>query len=192
MEIPLATTLDLICAAATRSGRTGGFAGPDEPLDEAGLKAAEACQPSARSRTEVFRSPARAAAETAQALRVAAAIAPALNDIAHGDWSGRSFAEVHADNPERLAAWLADPLAGAPGGETLAAVQARIGAWLDEIAPHDRPIWAITHPMVIRAALNHALTLPLATTLAIDLAPLSRVRLSFNRSWRLQILAPLG
>ena len=190
MEIPLATTFDLLCVAATRSSRTGGFTGPDEGLDDGGRMHAERCRLEPRFRAEVLRSSARTAAETAHALGVAAKIAPALDDIDHGAWSGRSFAELHAENPERLAAWLSDPLAGAPGGEPMAAVQARVGTWLDGIAPEDRTVCAITHPMVVRAALAHTLTLPLATTLAIDIAPLSRVRLSFNGMWRLQALAP--
>ncbi|MCW1429928.1 histidine phosphatase family protein [Novosphingobium sp. JCM 18896] len=190
MEIPLATTLDLLCVAATPSSRTGGFAAPDEGLDEGGRRHAEKYRLEPRFRAEVLRGSARAAAETAQALGVTATIAPALDDADHGAWLGRSFAEIHAESPERLAAWLADPLAGAPGGETMAAVQARVGAWLDGIAPGDRPVCAITHPMVVRAALAHALALPLRATLAIDIVPLARVRLSFNGMWRLQGLVP--
>jgi broad specificity phosphatase PhoE len=48
----------------------------------------------------------------------------------------------------------------------------------------------VTHPTVIRAALAHALGIPLPAALAIDVAPLSRTRLSFNRSWRLHSLTP--
>jgi len=47
-----------------------------------------------------------------------------------------------------------------------------------------------THAMTIRAALAYALDFPLHATLSIDIAPLSRIMLSFNRKWRLQSLIP--
>jgi broad specificity phosphatase PhoE len=71
------------------------------------------------------------------------------------------------------------------------AVHVRTSAWLDTMTARDGAFLAITHPMIMRALLAHALQLPLASTLAIDIAPLSAARLSFNRRWRLQSLGPI-
>lgn len=186
MEDRLTTSLILLCAGATRMARTGGFAGADEPLDAAGRRDAERCALPDRYRAVVFASPMRAAVETAAAMGLPAVEDSALADADPGDWAGRNFGEIA---PELLGGWLADATLGTPGGEAMTAVRERIGAWLDRLAMGDGPVTAITHATVIRAALAHALDLPLAATLRIDIAPLSHVKLSFNKVWRLQALA---
>ena len=138
----------------------------------------------------VLCSPWRSARETANAIGVAAEIAAPLANLDHGRWSGRGFGAIMAEEPEALAQWLADPASGAPEGESMTAAKTRIGPWLDALAETNVSHAAITHPMMIRAALAHALGLPLAATLSIDIAPLSRALLSFNRKWRLQGLVP--
>ncbi|WP_052505708.1 histidine phosphatase family protein [Novosphingobium sp. P6W] len=183
----MATSLLLLCAASTKLSRSGGFPGPADPLDEPGVRAAAACQLPSRYTAELRCSPAQSARETATAMGLTTRIDPALADIDHGHWAGCAFDEIA---PDALASWLADPAGGAPGGETMAQVQARVGAWLDDIAAASGAICAVTHSMTIRAALAHALGLPLPATLAIDLAPLSRTMLSFNGRWRLQSLIP--
>ena len=189
-EVSLATSLLLVCAGTTASARTGGFPRPDEPLDEAGRRDARGLTLDARFRAHLARSPSRAAIETAAAIDVAAETVPALADVDHGRWAGRSFEDIAAAEPEALSRWIADPAEGAPDGESLHLAQRRIGEWLDAIATVDAPRSAITHAMTIRAALAHALSLPLPATLAIDIAPLSQLRLSFNGRWRLQALVP--
>jgi broad specificity phosphatase PhoE len=172
--------------------RTGGFAAPDEPLDDGGLQKAVVLSKGTR-RSEAARwltSPALAARQTAQALGATAEVDAALRDIAHGDWAGLSFEAVQAADSTRLAAWLADPALGAPGGEGLDAVRARLADWLERQAQSRSRVVAVSHPMVIRAALAEALDLPCAAALRIDIAPLSEVVLSFNRVWRLQAIRP--
>lgn len=187
LEDGLATTVILLCAGATRMSRRGGFPAPGEPLDAAGRRDAARLALPARFQSHVAVSPIAAARETAQVLELAGTEEPALADIDHGRWAGRDFSELA---PGDLAAWLADPVAGAPGGETLEAVRLRVGEWLDGLPGQDRPICAITHASTIRAALAHALGIPIATTLAIDFAPLSRTVLSFHNTWRLQGIVP--
>ncbi|WP_159979507.1 MULTISPECIES: histidine phosphatase family protein [unclassified Novosphingobium] len=183
----MATSLLLLCAASTKLSRSGGFPGPADPLDEPGAQAAAACRLPSQYTAELRCSPAQAARETVAAMGLTVRIDPALADIDHGPWAGRAFEDIA---PDALAAWLNAPAGGAPGGETLAQVHARAGAWLDDIAAAPGAVCAVTHPMTVRAALAHALGLPLPATLAIDLAPLSRTLLSFNGRWRLQSLIP--
>lgn len=163
--------------------RAGGFPAPDEPLDAAGAQAAAALRALAG---EVLTSPAPAARQTAEALG-GGAVDEALRDIHHGAWTGRRFAEIA---PAELAGWIADPAAGAPGGEPLEAVVERIRPWLEARSAASEAVIAVTHPMVIRAALAGALDLPAPAVMRIDIAPLSQARLSFNGVWRLQALVP--
>uniref|UniRef100_UPI0015BFE288 histidine phosphatase family protein n=1 Tax=Sphingobium lactosutens TaxID=522773 RepID=UPI0015BFE288 len=190
LEVFLTTTLVFLCVAATAMSRIGGFAGDQEPLEESGYRSAGRCKP-VPSRYRIFRSPHRAAEETARAMGLIAQRAAELRDVGCGPWAGSSFADIHAREPEALAQWLRDPAAGVPDGESLSAAASRIGSWIDETIEGDGPVLAITHPMIIRAALIHMLGLPAQAALAIDIAPLSRTALSFNRIWRLQSLVPL-
>lgn len=177
----------LVCAGATALSRSGGFPGPGDGLDAGGLRDARACRPPGRFAERVLCSPAFAARETAAAMGLAASVEPALADADHGEWAGLAFAAI---GEAELVGWLGDPTRGAPGGESMALVQCRIGRWLDDIAPASGAVCAISHATTIRATLAHALGMPLAATLAIDLAPLSRTVLSFNGRWRLQALVP--
>jgi len=144
-----------------------------------------------RFRNAVHVSPTRSAVETAGVMALPIQAEPALADAGHGAWAGRTFEDVAANAPDQLAAWLADPTMAAPGGEAMDAVRARAAPWLDRLASADAPVCAITHATIVRAVLAHALDLPLRATLAIDIAPLSRTMLSFNRGWRLQSIGPV-
>ncbi|WP_148648441.1 histidine phosphatase family protein [Sphingobium cupriresistens] len=190
LEVPLSTSLLLLCAASTPSSRVGGFPALDEGLDARGAHDAAACRLPPGFDNHVLCSPSRAAAQTAQAMGLDASVEVALVDMDAGRWSGRSFADLFAAEPAALSDWIADPTQGTADGETMEAVRQRVGGWLDGIAQSPGCICAISHAMTIRAALAHALGFPLVTTPAIDIAPLSTVRLSFNRIWRLQAIAP--
>nr|WP_277667760.1 histidine phosphatase family protein [Novosphingobium lindaniclasticum] len=188
----MATTLLLICIAATASSREGGFPGNGEPLDAAGAREAAGVSLPNRFRGDVHRGPSRAAAETATAMGLLAQEEIALADLSHGRWTGRSFAEIEAAEPGAMTRWLSDPSKGVPGGETMEQARLRVGAWMDRITARNDAVCAITHPMIVRAALAHALDMSLRSTLSIDVAPLSRTVLSFNRTWRLQSLGLAG
>lgn len=179
----------LLCIGATASSRRGGFADPGEALDAGGASDAARLHIAERFRDNLSCSPARAARETARALGAAQRLDPALADMDQGQWTGRPFEEIAAAEPKTFSAWLANPTAGVPGGETMEAARMRIGRWLDDRAPAGVSVAAITHPMLIRAAVAHVLGLRLGATLAVDIAPLSRTILSFNRMWRLQSLS---
>ncbi|MFV0623335.1 histidine phosphatase family protein [Sphingomonas sp. ac-8] len=182
----MATRLTLLCAGATASARRGGFPRSDERLDAGGRAKIAALELEIAG--QAWTSPARAAVETAALLGLAAEQEAALRDLDHGAWAGRSLEDLHAQDPDALIAWLAAPERGAPGGERLESVAARMSAWMAQVAAADRPVLAITHAAVIRAAIASALGVPVAATLRIDVAPLSRTVLSFHGQWRLQEL----
>lgn len=184
----------LISHASTAAMRAGRFPA-DDPLDERGLAEADA----ARARlllaenATVWVSPARCAVDTAAALALSATIDAALADVDYGTWQGRRLADLANEAPTALTAWASDPQAAAPGGESFSQAIERVGAWLDRLAsPHPAPssqhkpkeVIAITHAVVIRAALVHVLGAAPDIFPRIEIAPLSMVELrNTRRGW---------
>ncbi|MFJ4775388.1 histidine phosphatase family protein [Streptomyces sp. NPDC088762] len=102
-----------------------------------------------------------------------------------GEWAGRTLDEVAAADPAAVHAWLTDPHYAPPGGESVAALIARVGAELDGLA-------AATHraeveQAVVRAAVVHALELPAATFWRLDVRPESVTTLT-GRAGRWNLL----
>ncbi|GGP00393.1 histidine phosphatase family protein [Stakelama pacifica] len=175
--------LVLLCAGASTAMRDARFADDDDELDEGGRAKLGALRIPGPPAERCFISPARTARESAGLLGIAAVEAAALRDRDAGDWTGRPLSALP---PDALGLWLADPVQAMPGGESMAAVQARVGAWIDGLG--EGRVLAITHAAVVRAAIAHTLGLPLAATMDIDVAPLSMTVLSHHGRWRLQEL----
>jgi len=167
--------LTLIRHASTQAVRRAAFP-LDEPLDAGGQQAAAALAGRA-GRGEALCSPALRARATAQALGLDATPVPALHECDFGAWAGRSLAEIHAEEPEATAAWMADVDACPHGGESLAAFTARVGRWLDGQAASDGRAVAVTHGGVVKAAVVRALGAPPETLWRIDASPLRRTEL---------------
>ena len=181
--------LILICHAATAATRAGGFP-LDEPLEPKGAALARAATRLSRV-DRAFVSPALRARQTAELLRLEAAIDPNLRDCDYGRWSGRSLAEIEADEPQALAEWLTNPDAQPHGGESLTDLLARASAWLEARKHDEGRLAAITHPSVIRAAVVVVLGAAAAAFWRIDIAPLSRVTLSGHEGrWNLRSILP--
>ncbi|MEV1015938.1 MULTISPECIES: histidine phosphatase family protein [unclassified Micromonospora] len=187
-----ATSLRLVAHGHTAALRQARFGGNDS-LDEGGRRAALALSPAAAGRragdaVACLSSPAAAAVETAEVLGLAPTVEAALADCDYGDWSGRSLAEIAATRPDALREWLSTPDAAPHGGESILAVRQRVGRWLDAQRDVGRRVTAVTHPLVIRVALVHALDLPLATYRQFDVAPLAIVRLTgHGPSWQFRL-----
>jgi broad specificity phosphatase PhoE len=187
--------LTLISHASTAAQRRATFADANEPLDARGLAEASAYAQRARfalddarqAEVRALTSPAACARDTAQALGLPAAVAAELADTNYGEWRGLRIAEIAAHTPHALEAWLRDPRATPPGGESFEAVVTRIGAWLDALAKNhaaDVTIIAITHAAVLRAALIHVLRAPAAAFTQIEIAPLAAIELRCStRGW---------
>ena len=103
---------------------------------------------------------------------------PRLREMDFGRWDGRTWAEIERDDGPALTAWMADWTATpAPGGESFADVQARVGDWLDEL--DGRETVAVAHAGSVRAVLARVLGLPSAHAfrLAVAHGALTTVRL---------------
>jgi broad specificity phosphatase PhoE len=170
--------LRTVAAAHTPSLRRAVFGGDDD-LDEGGRNAALALALSPSPQWVC--APSRAAEQTAQALGApTVTVAPELADIDYGTWTGHTLGEVD------LRDWLTSPDASPPGGESLTAVTARAGRWLDRQA--GKSLTAVAHPAVVRAILAYALSLPPDGIWRLDVAPLSVSHLTHRAGrWHLTI-----
>jgi broad specificity phosphatase PhoE len=176
-------------SAATRAARFP----EDDALEASALGALEALRGRLRPYARVLTSPARAARETAHALGFDAEVDMALRDCDHGRWRGLASKDVAEREPDEFAAWLGDPASAPHGGESFAALIERVGAWLTQSLAHESATLAVTHAMVVRAAIVNALGAGSSAFARIDVAPLSLARLSgHGQRWNLVALGPLG
>jgi broad specificity phosphatase PhoE len=185
----------LISHAPTAAMRAGRFPA-DDPLDARGLADAQAAQArlshlshlAAFNEAPAFVSPAACARDTASALGLNAKVDAALADIDYGNWTGRRLADLAAQTPIDLTAWMHDPDAAPHGGESFGQAVKRIGEWLDTLdvaQSNARDVIAVTHAAIIRAAVIHALAASSAIFPRIEIAPLTVVELhrSQQRGW---------
>lgn len=182
----MTTRLYLIRHGTTAAVRSAGFP-LDEDLDDRGRAEARALRPHLPTNPDVVRSPARRAAATAAALgHPDAPEAAELREAAFGAWAGKVLADLHADDPGPVVAWMTDTSFVPPGGESLDALTARIGTWLASVAERERPLVAVTHGGVVRAAIAVALGAPAGAAWRIDVSPGSITELhAHDGRWRL-------
>jgi broad specificity phosphatase PhoE len=174
----------MIAHAETTATRRAAFPA-GEGLDARGRDAAAAF---AVPRHDLaFASPAPAARETAAVLALAAQELAALDDLDVGTWAGRSLADVAAADPVGAEAFLADPTFAGHGGESLAALIARVGACLDTWREHSGSLVAVSHAAVLRAAVLAVLGAPASAFWRIDVPPLGALAFtSDGRRWALR------
>jgi broad specificity phosphatase PhoE len=173
----MTTRLKLLCHASTSAVRTSTFPA-DEPLDDQGRQKLAAFPNSLRHNDRRLTSPALRARQTAEALGLSATIEPVLRDCDYGQWTGRTFEEVQAQEPQAMAEWIGNPDATPHGGESIAALIARVSNWLCAQSAAPGAVVAVTHASVMRAAIVCALKAEPRSFWHIDIAPLSLVRLS--------------
>jgi broad specificity phosphatase PhoE len=169
--------LDLLAHGASVATRAARFP-DDEPLDASAVEALDALRGRLRPYSHVLTAPAGAARETAQALGFEAESERALMDCDYGRWRGLASKDVAHREPDGFAAWLDDPAAAPHGGESVIALIERTGAWLAQSLARDGATLAVTHAMVVRAAIVSALGAGASAFYRIDVAPLSLARLS--------------
>ena len=182
--------LHLLCVASTSSIRSASFPSND-PLDAQGRKALEAFAGALPRFDKTWSSPDVSAVQTAEILGFHPETDPMLRDCDFGRWAGQSLADVQRTEPDALAIWLRDPTAAPHGGESFVDVINRVQAWMDGLLLTSGSVLTITHPTIIRAAIVSALGAGPHALRHIDIAPLSRARLSSDgRRWTLSALIP--
>ena len=137
---------------------------------------------------EALTSTALAACRTAEALGLMATGEADLRDLAAGRWTGKLLADIA---PHDLAAWLSDPTYTGHGGESIAALVARVEGFLAARLAAGSLV-AVTHGTVLRAALVTMLGAPASAFWRIDAPPLTALTASSDgRRWALRSLEPL-
>ncbi|MGW7227515.1 histidine phosphatase family protein [Streptomyces cyaneofuscatus] len=176
--------------AALREARFDG----DAPLDRAGERSARAAAAAVPRSGAVLSGPSERCLGTAAALGLAARAEPALTGWDLGRWSGRRLDEVGAAEPDVVAAWIGDPSAVPHGGESLRALVERVGGWLDGVlGAEEGGVLAVAEPAVVRAAVVHALALPVEAFWRLDVAPLVLTELSGRSGrWNVRLGRPLA
>jgi broad specificity phosphatase PhoE len=167
------TRLTLIRHAPSAATRRSAFP-VDEPPDARGLDEARGLAARLGRFDAAWSGPALRARQTAEALGLDPTVAPELDECDFGTWRGRTLAELHAEDPAAVAAWMEDPGAAPHGGESLLALLERVGGWLSARAGDGERVVAVTHAGVIRAAVVRALDAPPLAFWRLDVAPLSR------------------
>jgi broad specificity phosphatase PhoE len=138
-------------------------------------------------------SPLERAQETAAAIGERLTLQPeihdAINEIDVGEWSGRTFEELHGD--PRWQAWnSARAVSRPPRGESMLEVQARVVGHLERTrAEHpERAVVLVTHSDVIKAALLYCLGMPLDGYRLLDIGPASISRLAMG-DWGAKVVS---
>jgi broad specificity phosphatase PhoE len=127
---------------------------------------------------KIYSSPQPRARETAEFLAEllgdSVKIAPQLDEIDYGEWTGRSFEELR-----RLAQWRdfnsLRSCTRISGGELMIEVQARVLGLMESLCQRHpaMTVALVTHADVIRGALAHCLGMPLDLLLRLDISPAS-------------------
>ena len=159
-------TIYLIRHGETQANRDGIFRGRGEvPLSPAGLKQAGELRAYFTSLKveRVFSSPLKRAAETAAICFPSQAIElqDLVNNLDLGRWAGREKKEIAQEEPKLWRRWLEEPeKMSFPGGESLAAVKARISLFNRLLAAvNEERIAVVSHRSVLKALLAEALGL---------------------------------
>lgn len=162
----------LVRHAPTAATRRAAFS-LDEPLDAAGVRDAQRLSGLFGQIDAAFSSPLLRARQTAEAAGVAAALDGDLAECDFGVWAGLSLEEVGESDPGGLRRWFSDFEAAPHGGESLAQLFKRAGAFLDRARVSSGTTIAVTHGGVIKAAVLSVLGAPPFSTWRIDVAPCS-------------------
>jgi probable phosphoglycerate mutase len=127
----------------------------------------------------IVSSPLRRTQQTAAIVAAAIGLEVSVDDgfaeTDFGDWEGLTFAEVSERDPEALAAWLGDPRVAPPGGESIAATDARVETARTKLmaAYPDAAVVVVSHVTPIKLMLRDALAAPIDAVFRIHLEPAS-------------------
>lgn len=181
----IATRLTLIAHARTPAQKLGRLA-DDEAIEAVAPELISALLLRAGNTQGVLSGPELRTRQTARLLASDFTLEPALGDCDLGNWRGLSLKTLQQQQAQALDQWLSDSAAAPHGGESLDALLARVGAWLDGFSLPGHWL-AVTHPLVIRAAMAHVLQYSPANAQQIDVEPLAMVELSHYGKWRLRL-----
>jgi broad specificity phosphatase PhoE len=152
----------------------------DLPLDDLGERQAARLAASLLSSTShidrVVSSPLQRTRQTAAHLGLPVEIDERFVEVDYGEYDGMPLADIP---PDLWAAWRSDPDFTPPGGESLATLQRRVSAALDDLAEaaRDQTIVVATHVSPIKASVAWALGVGDEVTWRLFVQPASITRI---------------
>jgi len=171
-----------------RHGRTHGNAHGllqgrvDNPLDALGIRQADAIAAALTDlrRPRVISSSLARARQTASALGLPVEVDDRFIELDYGSLDGVPIRDIE---PEIWRRWRGDPDFVPGGGESLAALQARVARACVELAPEatERDVLVFTHVSPIKAAVAWVLDMGPATTWRLNVAQASITRIDTTR-----------
>ena len=188
MESPTPLRLYLVRHGQVAANREYRYIGRrDDRLTELGRRQAEGLGQvlSTVGAQRLLSSPRRRALETAEPVGrlsgLEAEVDERLREQAYGEWEGLTRDEVRAlgsDHGELLERFHQDSEVKAPGGESVADVQARVESLVEELyqrarggAPRSGSVVLVSHVGPIKALLGSALELPMVRARRLFLDP---------------------
>nr|WP_236589409.1 histidine phosphatase family protein [Ramlibacter aurantiacus] len=190
MKVLLVRHAEHALAGRALAGRLPGV-GLNERGREQARALGEALAASREPPTALYSSPQPRTRETAQALAarlgLPVELAPAFDEIDFGEWTGRSFEELRAQDADRWACWCDQrSRATPPGGEPFAQVAERAHAGLEQLARRhpSQVVAVVSHADVIKAliAMQLGLSLDALERLEIGCASVSAVEMGLDAS----------
>lgn len=129
----------------------------------------------------IVSSPLGRARQTAQycadALGMSVTVMDELAELDFGEWEGKTFAEVIAEDPDQHQKWLGDTSMAPPGGESVQAVNRRVKKALESLKEQYPAgnVLVVSHVTPIKLFLRAALDAPtnVVNKIHLDLASLS-------------------
>jgi uroporphyrin-III C-methyltransferase/precorrin-2 dehydrogenase/sirohydrochlorin ferrochelatase len=165
-------------------GANGRYIGvTDTPLSALGARQAERLRGLGFKRGWV--SPLARSRQTAELAGIACEMHDDLREVDFGRWEGQTFSEIETSDAQLIEPWrMLAPDFTFPGGESLAAFDARIARLAARIEKQDGRVVLVTHGGVIRALVCHWLGRSAEARLGLDVAPASvtRLRLAHGRA----------
>ncbi|MGH2481885.1 MAG: histidine phosphatase family protein [Ktedonobacteraceae bacterium] len=125
----------------------------------------------------IYSSPLQRTRRTAEAIAVPhqleVQVTAELRECSFGAWEGLSRAEVLAQDATHLHAWEQDATVAPPGGESFAAMQQRVRAFVELLAEQHagQALALVSHVGPIKTLLAAALDAPLSASFRIFLDP---------------------
>ena len=175
------TELVLVRHGQTEANARGLLLGRlDVDLDEVGRAQAAALAAALPTPDLVVTSPLARARQTAAAFGAEVRVDEAWIELDYGEWDGAPAGDVP---PEAWSAWRRDAAFAPPGGESLAALTARVHAAVDGLAADadERRIVVVSHVSPLKAAAGWALGLGPEAAWRMYVAPASITRIGLGR-----------
>ncbi len=173
-------TLFVVRHGRTTANASGLLLGrADPPLDDTGRLQAQQIASVLPSDATVIASPLQRTRQTAEAVSSDVRFDDRLLELDYGEFDLVPVAQIPAATWDE---WRRNPSFAPPGGESLAALADRVGAFLDDIAPLARQghVVIVTHVSPIKAAVAWALGVGVEVSWRTQVAQASITRIEVS------------